>query len=133
MISSAISRLSAAVLLLGGLALLFGADTILPALAPGVTRSAAWIGQLLGAAWLSVAALNWYSRTALLGGIYGRAVVFANVVLYFVSALTALRALPSGGPRLWLVAAPAAVFAIVYGALLLRGPFDQLRGPAVPG
>jgi hypothetical protein len=129
-ISSAVSRVSAAVLFLGGLALLFGADSLLPALAPGVPPTAAWIGQLLGAAWLGVAALNWLQRATLLGGIYGRPVVFANLILYFVSALSALRALPRGGPGPWLVAGPATILAIVYGALLLRGPFDSLPGAA---
>lgn len=129
-ISSAVSRVSAAVLLVAGVALLFGADALLPMLAPGFPPAAAWLGQLLAAAWLGVAALNWLHRGALLGGIYGRPVVFANVVLYFVSALSVLRALPGGGPRLWLVAGPAAALAVAYGVLLFRGPFDPLPGAA---
>jgi hypothetical protein len=132
MISSLISRVSAAVLLLGGAALLFAPDAILPALVPGFPPDAAWLGQLLGAAWLGVAALNWLQRGAVLGGIYGRPVVFANLTLYFVSALSLLRAIVTGGapPTLWTVAGPAAVLAAVYGALLLRGPFGPLQRPA---
>jgi hypothetical protein len=87
MISSLVSRCSAALLLLGGLALLFASDVVLPALVPAFPASAAWVGQLLGAAWLGVAALNWLRRRAVVGGIHGRPVVFANLVLYFVSAL----------------------------------------------
>lgn len=124
-------RVSAAALLLGGVALLFGADVLLPVLAPAPGPSAdvrnggtAWIGQLLGAAWLGLAALNWLSRDARLGGIYGRPVVLANLVLYFVSATTALRALPVVGGIGWTVAGPALVLAAAYAALLLRGPFD---------
>lgn len=128
MISSAVSRLSAAVLLIGGLTLLFAADAVLPALVPDFPAGGAWVGQLLGAAWLGVAALNWFQRDTLLGGIYARPVVVTNAVLYFVSAASALRALPSGGTRLWLVAAPATVLAVVYGALMFRGPFDPLPG-----
>ena len=60
---------------------------------PAFPPAAAWLGQLLGAAWLGVAALNWLQRTALLGGIYGRPVVFANTVMYVVSALSLLRVL----------------------------------------
>lgn len=118
--------MSAGLLLCGGLSLLFGADVIVPALAPGTPPSAAWIGQLLGAAWLALAALDWFQRGTLLGGIYGRGVVTANAVLYFVSAMSALRALPVAGRRAMLVAVVAAVMALVYGALLLRGPFDRL-------
>lgn len=131
MISSLVSRASAAVLALGGFALLFAPDAILPALAPGFPPAALWLAQLLAAAWLGVAAMNWLQRATLLGGIYGRPVVFANLVLWFVGDMVVLRALREpGAPRaLWLVAVPATLLAAVYGALLLRGPFDPLRAP----
>jgi hypothetical protein len=130
-ISSTLSRVSALVLLLGGTVLLFAPDTVLPALVPGFPRGAAWLGQLLGAAWLGVAALNWLQRSAVLGGIYGRPIVLANVALYFISALSLLRALlgRTAPASLWLVLAPAAILAAAYGALLMRGPFDALQRP----
>lgn len=132
MISSRLSFVSAAVLLLGGAALLFAPDALLPALVPGFPPAAAWLGQLLGAAWLGVSALNWLQRTALLGGIYGRPVVLANLTLYFISALSMLRALLRGAAplALWMALVPLAVLAAIYGALLLRGPFDPLQHPA---
>ncbi|HEY0152822.1 MAG TPA: hypothetical protein VGB92_12550 [Longimicrobium sp.] len=128
MISSIVTRISAAVLLAGGLALLFASDVLLPVMVPGFPAEGAWLGQLLGAAWLGVAALNWLHRGALLGGIYGRPVVLANLVLYFVGALSLLRALVgSGVPRvMWGLAVPLALMAVVYGVLLLRGPLDPL-------
>jgi hypothetical protein len=126
-ISSLVSRISATVLLVGGIALLFASDVLLPALVPGFLPAGAWVGQFLGAAWLGVAVLNWLQRAAVLGGIYGRPVVFANLVLYFVSALSLLRGLLGGGvPRvLWFLFAALASLALSYGALLFRGPFDQ--------
>lgn len=131
-ISSLLSRVSAAVLLVGGAALLFAPDALLPALVPGFPPAAVWLGQLLGAAWLGVAALNWSQRAALLGGIYGRPVVLANLALYFISALSLSRALLRGAapPTLWALLVPLAVLAAAYGALLLRGPFDPLQRPA---
>jgi hypothetical protein len=127
-ISSIVTRTSAAVLLAGGVALLFASDVLLPLLVPGFPAAGAWLGQLLGAAWLGVAALNWLHRGTLLGGIYGRPVVLANLVLYFVGALSLLRALAEPGvPRaLWGLAVPLALLAVVYGVLLLRGPLDPL-------
>jgi len=64
-----------------------------------------------------------------LGGIYGRPVVFANLALYCVSALSLARALAGGAasPALWAALVPAAALAVAYGALLLRGPFDPLQ------
>ena len=132
MISSLLSRTSATVLLLGGVALLFASDVLLPALLPGFPPAAAWLGQLLGAAWLGVAVLNWLQRAAVRGGIYGRPVVFANLALYFISALSLRRGLLGGGaPRvLWLLLAALAGLAVSYGALLLRGPFERPHRPA---
>jgi hypothetical protein len=129
-LSALISRTSAGFLFLAGLALLFGSDRLLPLLVPGAPPASAWLGQFIAAAWLGVANLNWLSRSALLGGIYGRPVVATNLTLYTVSALGSLKALgaATAPPVVWLVAAPMAAFAVVYGALLLRGPFDLLGG-----
>jgi hypothetical protein len=131
-ISSLISRVSAALLAVSGGALLFAPDVLLPALVLGFPPTAAWLGQLLGAAWLGVAALNWLNRATILGGIYGRPVVLANLALYLVSALSLLRVVADGAaPRaIWAALLPATALAALYGALLLRGPFDLLRPPA---
>jgi hypothetical protein len=126
MISSLVTRVSAAALMLGGLALLFAPGVILAGLVPGFPATASWLGQLVGAAWLGVAALNWSHRSTMLGGIYGRPVVITNFVLYVIGALALLKALqgPGGSHALWFFAAPTTVLAIVYGALLFWGPFD---------
>lgn len=127
MTSRTISTTSALVLLISGVTFLFAPDVILPRIAPGFPTSALWIGQLLGAGWLGLAALNWVGRLNMLGGIYGRPTVFANTALYFVSALVLLRA-ASRAPSstaLWLLAAPAVVLAIAYGWLLYRGPIEK--------
>jgi hypothetical protein len=125
-VSTLVSRTSAAVLLLGGIALLFAPDVLLPALIPGFPKAASWLGQLLAAAWLGLAALNWLQRGARLGGIYGRPTVLANLIVYFVSGLSLLRVLFANPASLtlWLALAPAAVLAAAYGILLVRGPFD---------
>jgi hypothetical protein len=127
MISTFISRVSAVVLGLGGLALLFAADAILPRIIPGFPAAAFWLGQLLAAGWLAIALLNWASQPGLLGGIYGRPVVLANNALYFITTMAVLKiAFRAGAPAwLWLVIAPAAALAIVYGWLLFRGPFER--------
>ena len=127
LISSLVSRASAALLLAGGLALLFAPDAILPRLVPGFPPAGAWVGQLLAAAWLGLAALNWLNRSALLGGIYGRPVVMANLALYFVAAMALLRHVAGRQvpAALWIGLVPVALFAAVYGWLLLRGPAER--------
>lgn len=124
MSSTLVSRVSAAVLLLAGLALLFAPDAVLPRLIPDYPTTALWLGQLLGTAWLGVAALNWSSRATILGGIYGRPIVLANVAIYFIGALVMLSAaarakLPAA---VWIAVALAVVLAVAYGWLFWRGP-----------
>jgi len=130
MVASLLSHTSALVLLFAGLALLFASDAILPTIVPGLPPSGTWLGQLLAAAWLGVASLNWLQRRALLGGIYGRPTVLANLTLYLISALSLLRALPGHRvhPALWAAMVLSTLLAAAYGTLLLRGPF----GPSEP-
>lgn len=126
MLSTMISRASAGVLAVGGLLLLFAPDVVLARFIPGSPPAEAWLAQLLAAAWLGLASLNWISRGALLGGIHGRPVVAANAVSYFVGATSLLKAAlrPDQPAALWLLAAPLGLFAALYGWLLLRGPFE---------
>lgn len=129
MFSSVVSLVSALVLFISGLVMLFAPDVVLPAIISDFPVSGAWLGQLLAAAWLGVAALNWLQRRAILGGIYGRPTVLANAALYFVSALSLLRVLLGHGTPslLWLAAVVAGALAVAYGALLLRGPFGDFE------
>jgi hypothetical protein len=124
MTSSLVSRTSALVLAAAGGALLFASDVLLPSLLPGLPASAAWLGQLVAAAWLSVALFNWNSRETILGGVYGRPAVNLNLVLYVVSALALLKA-EDPTPAVRILAVLMALLALVYAALLFRGPFDR--------
>ena len=107
--------------------MLFASDVILPRMIPGLSGADAWLAQLLAAGWLGVAALNWLGQSALLGGIYGRPQVMANLALYFISATTLLRTVSSREvpATVWIVAAVCVAFALTYGWLLFRGPFQR--------
>ncbi len=121
-----IARVSALVLGLAGLPLLFASDVLLPQLLPGLPSNAAWVGQLIAAGWLSIAWFNWNSRETLLGGIHGRQAVNLNFVMYTISALALVKANGNRAAALSL-AVPFSVMAIVYGAAMLRGPFDKQK------
>jgi hypothetical protein len=127
-ISAFISRTSALWLGIAGFVLLFSPDAVLPRLISGYPSSGLWLGQLLGAAWLGLAALNWINRRLILGGVFGRPIVLANAIHYFISAMVLIRAVirqPEASVEL--AAIPAIALAVAYGALLFRGPFDQPR------
>jgi hypothetical protein len=129
MSSGLICRASALLLLAAGFALLFAADGVLPGLSAAAPGAASWPGQLLGSAWVGLGVLNWWNRSALLGGIYGRPFVAANFAFYVATALVLLRgasraASPAG---LWPAGAVAALLAAGYGVLLFRGPLERDR------
>src|SRR5215204_2503209 len=126
MMSTRISQVSAVLLLAGGLALLFAPDDILPRLIPGFPVAGAWLGQLLAGAWIGIAALNWYNRSTLLGGIYGRPIVLANAALYFMSATALIKVAGRGDTpvALAVLTVPFGLLAIAYGWLMFRGPFE---------
>ena len=128
--STVVTRASALLLALAGASLLFAPIEILARIAPGTPPTVAWIAQLLAAAWLGLAAMNWTTRFTMVGGIYGRAVVFANTVTYFVSAMALLHVVRGGSSTMVIVlAAIALAMAATYGYLLFRGPFAADRAP----
>ncbi|MBP6443847.1 MAG: hypothetical protein KA267_07500 [Gemmatimonadales bacterium] len=127
MMAGYVSRLSATLLAFCGLALLFAGDEILPRHLPGYPPGEVWFGQLLAAACLAMAALNWLSRHTLLGGIYGRPVVAANATGYFIAAITLLRPTLAGAfrPAGLLLTIPVTALAVAYAWLMFRGPFER--------
>ena len=88
----------------------------------GLSPTALWLGQLLGSAWLGVAALNWASRATILGGIYGRPIVLANLAIYFTGVLVML-----GVARR--ATLPGAVWSAVALAAVPPPPWLLWRGP----
>ena len=128
MLSSHLSRASALLLGVAGFAFVFAPRELLVRLAPGTPATATWIGQLLGAALVGLGCLNWFNRHTLLGGIYARAVVLANMMFYVVGALSvfgASAALTETRPMAQGVAGVLGVFAACYGWLLFRGPLER--------
>ena len=109
---------------------LFGAACLfLPASLGGDSISAGPVIQLLGAALLGFAALNWLSRGAPLGGIYGRPVVLANFANAAIGTLLLGKAAwgQPGSLPIWTMLIPYALGALAFGHRLF---FAQPKGPA---
>lgn len=116
----------AAVLAAAGLVLLFAADEVQRVMgAPSAAPVSTFALQLWGAGLLGLASANWIARGVTLGGIYGRAIVLANVAHWTIGGLAGLRAVLDrpGAVELWAVAAVYTVFAVAFGWLLRRDPF----------
>jgi hypothetical protein len=115
--------LSTVVLAIGGTTLLFAGDEVVDAIIPGSPSLVAVLAQLLGGAWLGVAALNWFTRGHAIGGIYGRPLLYCNLTLYLVSSTTLLKA-ATGSPTDPLLVAGfvAGAMTVLYAWLAFRSP-----------
>lgn len=128
--------------LLGSCAVVLGVAGLALTFAPAeVAALAGWVEagppplvlQLLGAAYLALALLDWMVRRSVIGGIYGRPVVVANLVHFTVAAFAALGA--EDGVRsapVLAVAAVCAAFAVAFGWVMMRHPGERSGGPAMP-
>ncbi len=96
----ALSALSLAAL---GALLLFAPKEMAESLIAGTDGGP--LVQLLGAALLGFAAMNWIARGSVLGGIYGRAVVAGNQTHLTIGALLLLKhgVVAGGRPSYWIL------------------------------
>lgn len=92
------------------------------------------IAQLLGAALLGIAAMNWIARGSALGGIYGRAVIVGNQAHLMVALFVLVKgglAAGAAGPAYWMLTALYAIGAafFVYLTFFSSGLWE----PRTPG
>ncbi len=114
---------SALVLFVTGMALSFVSQEILEAAMGRAEQSAVVVMQLLGAAYLGLAFLNWLNRGATLGGIYGRPLTMPNFLHFAMVAITLVKLVQSLQDSLLLVAAAvSSLLATWFGAVVFTSP-----------
>lgn len=121
---------SAAVMAVAGLALLFAPAAVLSLYGVVLPRPELVLIQLLGAALLGNANINWLARSAVLGGIYGRPLIAGNLTHSFVAAMVLLRAALGGAdrPAVWATVALYGLCAAGFASLLRRQPVAPSPG-----
>lgn len=93
----------------------------------GAPALSALLLQLLAAAWLSLAALDWIGRRAIYGGIYGRGIVMANFTHGFIGGMTLLNA----GIRMG-IGSEAWVLMVLFGVQAASFAWLLMVPPALP-
>jgi hypothetical protein len=118
---------SACVLFGHGIALLFAPELILRMFNVPQSSEGPVAGQLFGAALIGLGLMNWTARGMVLGGIYGRALMFGNFAHSFIGLIVGLRARLGGfgNEYFWIEVALYLAFACAFGILLFRGPIPQ--------
>ncbi len=116
---------SAAVYGLAGLAGTFFPDMLAMSTAGAASPALVLVIQFAAAAYCGFAMLNWMLRDTPIGGIYGRPLVVANVLHFFMVAMVLTRLVLHGarGPLHLAVTAVAWIFAAAFGRILFgSGP-----------
>lgn len=80
--------------------------------------------QVIGALYLGFAMLNWMQKGSLIGGIYNRPVVVANLMHFGVVSVTLIKLIIGGVNEslIFMLAAIYTLFAIIFGYLLRTSP-----------
>jgi len=117
---------SAIVMGLFGLAGTFLPDEILILLGISKTPLTMILLQMIGGLYLGFALLNWFTRSARIGGIYSRPVVLGNMMHFIVVAFALIRQLFEQFTIIFgIMAAIYLAFAISFGLVLLSNPIKN--------
>lgn len=116
--------LSAASLALLGIGASFFPQELLAQLGSDAPDRAVLAVQVLGAAFIGMATLNWMSRGAHLGGIYGRPITMTNFFHFAIGATVLVKAAISQGFAIEVTALAAvyALFSAWFGLVLFKHP-----------
>lgn len=122
--------MSASAILLGavGVFLTFAPDALLIFLKLDVNPMTLLTIQILGAMYIGFAMLNWMTKGALIGGIYSRPTVVANLTHYIIAALALTKSViahPSLPIPFLVTTILYAIFAAMFGILLFRHPIPD--------
>lgn len=122
----ALMSTSALLLFAAGMALSFVADDVLALLVNDLDPVAFFLAQVVGAAWLGLAFLNWMNRGMSMGGIYGRPVSMPNFMHFAILAILFVK-LALARPSLLTLAAAAvtSLFAAWFALVVFNPPMRR--------
>jgi hypothetical protein len=120
---------SALLLLLHGFVLLFAPEMLFRIFYLGGGSNEPVAAQLAGGALISLGLMNWTGRGLVLGGIYGRVLVYGNFAHSLIGFLIGLRARlgGAGNEYFWIEILLYLIYAVLFGVMLFRGPVPQAR------
>lgn len=118
--------LSIAALVIGlpGVFLLFAPDVILHTLTSAPDLAGELFTQIAGGLAVAIGLNNWMARGAAIGGIYGRPLLMANLLAFFATGLSLLKAPEplAGHPAVITMAVLLLLCGLAFGRLLFVQP-----------
>ncbi|MGZ3752378.1 MAG: hypothetical protein ACXVIY_11035 [Mucilaginibacter sp.] len=120
-----IMTVSAIFLALAGVILTFFPNEIANQIGIGSAKPAQLVVQILGALYFGFAMLNWTAKGSIIGGIYNKPLVSANLSHFLIGGLALIKGLSKSGDQFYVVLIVTGIytiFAIVFGILFVRHP-----------
>ena len=126
--TKSLMTLSAMILAMIGISLIFLPNEILDYLELSVSETLQLLMQIIGSFYFALAILNWMSKGSLIGGIYGRPIAMANLTHFVIAGLALIKGIlanPSLSYVIWSIAIIYSIFAIFFGIVAFRHPVNE--------
>ena len=120
--------LSAMILALIGISLIFLPNEILDYLELSVSETLQLLMQIIGSLYFALAILNWMSKGSIIGGIYNRPIAMANLAHFVIAGLALIKGIlanPSLSYVIWSIAIIYSIFAILFGIVAFKHPVGE--------
>lgn len=80
--------------------------------------------QVLGAAYIGFALMNWMAKAVIIGGIYARPLAMGNFAHFAIAAIALVKVAynHSALPHLWIAASLYSINAVLFGLVLFTNP-----------
>ena len=126
--TKSLMTLSAIILALIGISLIFLPKEILEYLELSVSETLQLLMQIIGSFYFAFAILNWMSKGSIIGGIYNRPIAMANLTHFVIAGLALIKGIlanPSLSYVIWSIAIIYSIFAIFFGIVAFRQPVSE--------
>ena len=128
MYTKSLMTISAMILALIGISLIFLPKEILDYLELSVSETLQLLMQIIGSFYFAFAILNWMSKGSIIGGIYNRPIAMANLTHFVIAGLALIKGIvanPSLSYVIWSIAIIYSMFAIFFGIVAFRHPVSE--------
>ena len=126
--TKSLMTLSAMILALIGISLIFLPNEILDYLELSVSETLQLLMQIIGSFYFALAILNWMSKGSIIGGIYNRPIAMANLAHFVIAGLALIKGIlanPSLSYVIWSIAIIYSIFAIFFGIVAFKHPVGE--------
>ena len=120
-----IMSISAAFLAVAGISMTFFPNEIANHIGLATAKTSKLVIPILGALYFGFGMLNWMAKGSIVGGIYNKPLVIANLSPFAIGCLALIKGLASSGNQylaVLILTSVYTIFAVLFGILFVRHP-----------